>query len=195
MNIGIIAEDDSDVHVVIELTRQLFGSRHIGCKKFVGHGCGKIRHKCRLWVQNLAEAGCEWIVVVQDLDGKNESALRAELARIVSYARVSCLSFILIPKQEIESWLLYDKRAIGMVFDRQNCDLKLPGDPESIEHPKEFLCKLVWRKFKKRYINTIHNERIAKGIDVRKLKRSRSFQYYPEFIEANQLQVKRRRNH
>jgi hypothetical protein len=58
MKMGIIAEDDSDVAVLRELTLSLLKPSRIGFKHFVGHGCGKLRRKCRAWACNLVRQGC-----------------------------------------------------------------------------------------------------------------------------------------
>jgi hypothetical protein len=65
---GIIAEDDSDVAVMREVTLTLLKPRVIGFRQFVGDGCGKLRRKCGAWAEILARQGCSWLVVVHDLD-------------------------------------------------------------------------------------------------------------------------------
>ena len=53
MKIGIIAEDDSDVAVLREITLALLKPHRIGFKHFVGDGSGKLRRKCGAWARNL----------------------------------------------------------------------------------------------------------------------------------------------
>jgi hypothetical protein len=179
MKIGIIAEDDSDVAVVRAVTLSLLKPHNIGFKWFVGNGCGKLKRKCGAWAQNLVRQGCPWIIVVHDLDVYDERQLRIQLNEAIVHARAK-VSVVLIPKREIEAWLLYDSKAIAVAFN-ENKQPKLPGNPESLLDPKKHLRNLIWKKYRKDYLNTVHNARIAKCIDVSLLKRSMSFSPHPIF--------------
>ena len=79
LKIGVIAEEKNDVEVLYELTCKIINEREFSFKQFVGHGCGKLRRKCGAWAVNLLRRGCTHLVVVHDLDKRNESELRAEL--------------------------------------------------------------------------------------------------------------------
>jgi Domain of unknown function (DUF4276) len=182
MKIGIIAEDDSDVAVLSEITSTLLRPHHVGFSRFVGAGCGKLRRKCGAWARILVRQGCPWIVVVHDLDFRNEQLLRTELSCAIEPARAEA-SIVLIPKQEIETWLLYDNRAIAAAFHKKQ-RLPLPGNPESLADPKRHLRDLVWRRYRKDYLNMVHNKVIAKHIDVAVLRQSRSFAPHVEFART-----------
>lgn len=179
---GIIAEDNSDVSVIREITLTLLRPRTIGFKHFVGNGCGKLRRKCGAWARNLVLQGCPWIVVVHDLDVHDERQLRASLNAAVQPAGARA-SVILIPKREIEAWLLYDGRAIAAAF-RERQHPPLPGNPESLSDPKKHMRDLIWRRYRKDYLNTVHNGLIARHIDVRQLRGSGSFAPHLTFAEA-----------
>jgi hypothetical protein len=88
---------------------------------------------------------------------------------------------VLIPKREIEAWLLYDPQAIAKAFGEAKF-LTLPGNPESIHDPKKKMWELVYNKYHKNYVNTIHNEKIAKHLNVELLNRSKSFAPHPLFV-------------
>jgi hypothetical protein len=139
MKIGVIAEDDSDVVVVKELTLSLMRPKKMGFKRFVGHGCGKLRRKCRAWADILVRQGCPWIVVVHDLDDYKESKLRAELNCAVAESRAQA-TVLLIPRREIEAWLLYDGDAIARAFGEHRRP-QLPHDPEVLSDPKSLFEK------------------------------------------------------
>jgi hypothetical protein len=179
MKIGIIAEDDSDVAVVREVTLTLLRPYRIGFRRFVGGGCGKLRRKCTAWATNLVQQGCPWIVVVHDLDVHDEAELRAVLRDAIAPAHAQA-SVVLIPRREIEAWLLYDGAAVAAAF-RERRPPRLPGDPESLADPKRFLRDLVWARFRKDYLNTVHNSEIAKHVDVARLRRARSFAPHFDF--------------
>lgn len=187
MSLGIIAEDESDVVVVKELAFSLLKSRRLGTKHFIGHGCGKLRRKCGAWAYNLARRGCKWLAVVHDLDTYNERDLRTKLATAIAGVRTDA-SVILIPKREIEAWLLYDSSAIAAAFGERKRP-KLPGNPESLPDPKAFLNDLVRKLYRKEYLNTRHNEAIAKHISLSRLRKASSFAPYPLFITRIQRQL------
>jgi hypothetical protein len=182
VKIGIIAEDDSDVGILRELTLTLLRPQVVGFSKFVGNGCGKLPRKCGAWAKSLVRQGCPWIVVVHDLDRHNENQLRAQLIQAVQSSQAR-LSIVLIPKREIEAWLLYDARAIATAFLEPN-HLPLPGNPESLSDPKKHLRDLIWRRYRKDYLNTVHNPKIAKRINPTLLAQSRSFAPHIAFIRT-----------
>ena len=190
MKMGIIAEDDSDVAVLREITSMLLRPHKIGFRRFVGDGCGKVRRKCGAWAVTLVRQGCPWIVVVHDLDiaghgrtqAEEERRLRAYLVKAIRPAHARA-SVVLIPKREIEAWLLYDAHAIAAAFHESRL-VRLPGDPESLPDPKKHLRDLVRRHYRKDYLNTIHNSLIAKHIDVSRLGRSNSFAPHPIFTAS-----------
>ena len=111
MKVGIIAEDESDVAVLREVTLALLRPHRIGFRRFVGNGSGKLRRKCGAWATTLVKQGCPWIVVVHDLDIHDEQRLRTDLTNAIMPARAK-VSVVLVPKREIEAWLLYDSSAL-----------------------------------------------------------------------------------
>lgn len=180
MKMGIIAEDDSDVAVLSEITLTLLRPRAVGFRKFVGDGCGKLRRKCAAWARNLVQQGCPCIAVVHDLDVNDEQQLRAHLTRAIAPAGAKA-RVVLIPRREIEAWLLYDGDAIAVAFN-ENRRPRLPGNPESLADPKRHLRDLIWKNYRKHYLNTVHNSLIAKHIDVSLLRRSGSFTPHLGFV-------------
>ncbi len=180
MKVGIIAEDLSDVSIIEELTLSLIRPKRVRFKHFVGHGCGKLRRKCHAWAELLVNQDCPWLVVVHDLDQSDERELRAELVAQISPVRARA-KLILLPKREIEAWLLYDAKAIAHAFN-ETVNPRLIGDPEGLLDPKDYLDNLISRQYGKKYLSTVHNERIAHHIDVRLLARSRSFSPHPPFV-------------
>jgi len=161
MKMGIIAEDDSDVSVIKEITLSLLKPHRIGFKPFTGNGHGKLQRKCADWAKILVLQGCPWIAVVHDLDKYDEILLRRKLVDAIAPARAQA-KVVLLPKREIEAWLLYDAAAIAAAFNETQRP-KLPGDPESLEDPKKHLHDLIWKKYRKDYLNTIHNKLIARS--------------------------------
>jgi hypothetical protein len=121
-------------------------------------------------------------VLVHDLDVYNEKELRAMLEAATRTAGARA-KVVLIPKREIEAWLLYDGQAIATAFNAAQLP-HLPGNPESIADPKKHLRDLVWKKYRKEYVNTIHNAQIAHRINTALLRESASFSPHIAFTKA-----------
>lgn len=185
MNIGVIAEEVNDVEVLYEFTCKLVEENKFSFKKFVGHGCGKLRKKCTAWAKDLMRRGCSHLVVIHDLDEFNESSLRTELTNSVHHINFDKY-VILIPIKEIEAWLLTDATALKTVFNMSKLP-NLPKSPELLQDPKQSLFEIVYKDVKKRYVNTIHNKNIAAEIRLSNMKNCRSFQPYTAFMRESSI--------
>ena len=185
MKIGVIAEEVNDVDVLYEFTCKLVEENKFSFKKFVGHGCGKLRRKCKAWAENLMRRGCSHLVVIHDLDNFNEARLRTELSNSVHHINFDRY-VILIPIKEIEAWLLTDATALKTVFKMSQLP-KLPNSPEQLQDPKQSLSDIVNKKVNKIYVNTIHNRKIAAEIRLSKMKKCRSFQPYTVFMRESSI--------
>ena len=179
LKIGVIAEETNDIEVLYEYTLKLVAENSFSFNRFVGHGCGALRRKCRAWADNLAKRGCSHIVVIHDSDGGDEKKIRMDLERKLK--GVSGLSVVLIPVEEVEAWLLADPEAIKTVFKMRKTP-RVSLHPERIHDPKEYLRDLVAKGSKSHYINTIHNKKIAAQQRLDSLDRCPSFSHYPKFL-------------
>ena len=155
----------------------------LSVKKWVGHGCGKIIGKCKAWTEDLHLKGCKCVVIIHDLDKRDIGELRRSLAA----AMQQCASgphVIVIPIHEIEAWLLADQEAIKRALKLRGSINQIPN-PEALIRPKETLRDLIWQKSEKRleYLNTLHNEMIAKECSLPNLSRCASFLPLANFIQ------------
>lgn len=181
--IGIIAEDASDVDVVTNILGKYVDRSKFSVRKFVGNGCGKLRNKCDSWAETLFDGGCHHVLVFHDLDRHDEASLRTLLQRKVPVKKFP-RSLIVIPIEEMESWLLSDEAAIREVFNLK----KLPPRIENCEiinSPKEHLTKLIWSIGKKRYLNTAHNRKIAEKVSIDNLRRCQSFKAFDDYVRSS----------
>ncbi len=179
--IGLIAEDDSDVSVITEIIAKYLDRNKFSIKKFVGNGCGKLKQKCDSWVENLVKRGCHHIVLIHDLDRADEGKLRKQLLDKIGEVYLD-QSIVIIPIEELEAWLLAGNHAIKEVFSLEKSPVRI-HNCETIESPKEHLRDLVWKMGKKRYLNTIHNIKIAEKISIHDLLRCSSFVPLDKFIK------------
>jgi hypothetical protein len=182
IKIGVIAEENNDVEVLYEYTGKIIPENRFSFARFVGHGCGALRRKCRAWAENLVKRGCIGIVVLHDSDGGDEGKLRGSLEKQIKEVGVECW-VVLIPIEEVEAWLLADPDAIKRVFNMRKTP-KVPKRPETIKNPKEFLGVIVEKGSNAQYINTIHNKKIAAQQDIVTLERCPSFGRYPPFLAS-----------
>lgn len=182
VRIGVIAEEKNDVEVIYELTCKVIRENQFAFSHFVGHGCGKVRGKGQAWAKNLLAGGCSHLVMVHDLDEREEKHLRSLLEEKIEDSDFE-QKIVLIPVEEIEAWLLSDSEALKTVFNIQKLP-KVPRWPETIKNPKEALGDAVQKNSKTQYINTVHNRHIAKALSIAKLNRCPSFSPYPEFLKA-----------
>lgn len=183
-SIGVIAEDHSDIEVIRELVPRITGGRRYKLKTFVGHGCGKIKGKCKQWAADLRTRGCSALIILHDLDNKTSVVLENELRQALNPSPISKHA-IVIPMQMIEAWLLSDMEAIKKVFNLPTVPNSIPN-PESIFDPKAKLEQLVYLSSgkKKRYTNTIHNGVIAAEVCLDRLRTCTSFSPLEQFILA-----------
>lgn len=183
IRVGFIAEENSDIEVMYQLMTKLIAENRFCVSQFIGHGCGKIQKKGRGWAEILIQKGCQAIVLLHDLDRRDENELRSMLNGLIDgIAKPPIL--ILIPIEEIEAWLLSDVDAIRDVF-RMKANPKLPTQPERIKDPKGWLAKLVRKGGTGKYLNTVHNKRIAAAMSLKEVqKKCPSFHPFPPFIKA-----------
>lgn len=181
--IGILAEDQSDVDVIEAILAKYSDRNKFFIKKFVGNGCGKLKNKCGAWAQILLAKGCQHVVLLHDLDRNNKGELRSALACRLPPADFPH-SVIIIPIEELEAWLLSDEDAIKATFSLKSTP-KRYRNTEQVKSPKEALGQLVWTLGSKRYLNTVHNRRIAEKVSLDNLRRCPSFRILDNYIKKN----------
>jgi len=184
MLLGLIAEDQSDVDVVQELVRKL-ARRNFRIRRFLGHGCGRIHGKARVWAEQLHQEGCSLLVLISDLDHQTPAELYASLRTALEPCPIR-QNVIVIPVREIEAWLLADHKAVTRALNRQR-PMKKQSNPEAIQNLKERLRDLIRERSSGRitYLNTVHNRKIANYVETRNLNRCPSFAPFEQFIRTH----------
>lgn len=169
--IGIIAEDNSDFDTIKILINKII-KKNISYKKNIGNGCGKIKRKCKDYVDDLQRRNCDLVIIFHDLDKNNYNTLHDSLQNKIKDC-VIINKFICIPIEEIEAWFLSDTEAIKKTFKIKK-NIKIKGNPETIASPKEFLQNLVYKSSNNTIIfnNVKHNAKIAENVDLNILSKS-----------------------
>jgi len=111
--------------------------------------------------------------------------MRQELTQPLSPCPIQS-NIVVIPVHEIEAWLLADHDAITEALKLRK-RIKKQSNPESIKRPKERLRDLIHERSQGKliYLNTVHNERIAKHLNIGNVKRCKSFLPFERFIRVN----------
>ena len=115
------------------------------------------------------------------VDRARERGLRETLEDKMKESSASSW-LVVIPKEELEGWLLSDANAINNVYGIKNFP-KVPN-PEAVQSPKEYLEDQVYKVGKKRYMQTRDNPKIASDIQINKvLEKCPSFAQLHDFIK------------
>lgn len=183
MNIGIIAEDDSDVKSIVQLIKKIINKK-FSHSKFVGDGCGKLLRKIPQWSRVLKDKGCNILIIVHDLDRNKYQDLYNRLDKVSDTNDFSAeKKHICIPIEELEAWLLSDTGSLKKFFNIKK-NLPVYHDPEKVKSPKEEIESIIY-KFsdkRKRYINSVHNPNICQNINISNLKRCSSYKQFETFL-------------
>lgn len=186
IQIGIIAEDQSDFICIKTLIHRITGNYKLKTSKFLGSGCGKIKRKCNSWAINLKSKGCSFLFVVNDLDSNDLEKLQSELSQSLYPCPIK-KHLIVIPIQELEAWLLTDPVGIQKSLKLKKCP-KVKINTEMINSPKEHLRDVIYKasNHEKAYINTKHNELISETISIDLIRsRCKSFVPFYDFLKDN----------
>jgi hypothetical protein len=182
LKFGMIAEDQSDVDVVKHLITKVLPDKAFSLKRYIGHGCGRIHGKCRQWAESLKSQQCNVLIVLHDLDDGDCQLLKSTLEEALLPSPIR-YHVIVIPVREIEAWLLSDAVAVKKAM-RLRQPFKEFANPEAIQRPKEKLEEIVYLRSGRtiRYVNAVHNERIAKELRLPAIRRCKSFIPLEDFL-------------
>jgi hypothetical protein len=182
--VGIIAEDNSDFETIKTIINK-FTKKNLSYKKNIGHGCGKIKRKCKDYVDDLEKRNCDLVLLFHDLDRNDYKTLNDSLHDKIKDCNIS-QKFICIPVEEIEAWFLSDVNAIKNTFKIKR-QINIKGKPETIPSPKEFLQALIYKNSNKTIVfnNAKHNNKIAENLDLNLVSKScPSFNKLEEFLRS-----------
>lgn len=165
MNIEILAEDKSGAVVVKRMVEAI-------CRKELGEdipqvevrphrGCGKLPDdmkakpgkfasglldllpaKCRAY-ENIYGNGDLILAVVMDSDNNDPAQLRAELYAVTSQFAPDIRCVIGLCTEEVEAWLLGDRKALLEAYPEADVDLIDSYQQDSVCGTWELLCKAV----------------------------------------------------
>ena len=138
--LAVLGEDRSDAETIVVLIKRILRDERATVKQKGFSGCGELRKKAAGQLRLFKEKGASRFVICHDADGPDPGPVRRLLeqeAVVPREFRDHCA--IVIPVQELESWILADPDAVTQVI-RQ---FKIPSfpSPESVENPKKELVR------------------------------------------------------
>jgi hypothetical protein len=184
---GVLAEDDTDCDAIKVLIRRITGQPKAAVSPRAGGGNSVLRRKAERWMRDLATKGCEFIIIVHDLDRgrvtlqlNDECALHAKLSSFAVPATVKRL--VCIPVEELEAWFWADEAVVRTVGRGQG---KAVVSPELVKQPKEKLMKLSRDRGGKPLYSTNDNPDLAAKLNLDVCAaRCRSFRILRSFLRA-----------
>jgi hypothetical protein len=186
---GILAEDESDAEMLSVIIRRIAKENVSIDAVGFGGGGDLLKHGAKR-LKLMHRNGRRRFVICHDADELDCAARYAEIeAKIVKESGVNATICVLIPREEIESWILADLAAVSNVlksFRPQN----VFAQPEHIQKPKERLEKLCRVATTPRYTHAVHNPKVAKFLNREMVERKcPSFLPLRMVVEKNESSV------
>ena len=181
--LGLIVEDRSDAEVLEVLAQKITGATVV-TQRVLAKGCGRMHAKAAAWAAALSRR-CVLLMLVCDLDDHNLEELSKALSGALRGCAIARYA-VIIPVRELEAWLLADHEAITKSLKLRKA-VKRQASPETVPRPKERLRDLIWERSGggRIYLNTIDNVRIAKAVEIERLRQCRSFLPFEQFLRVN----------
>ena len=180
---GILGEDPSDVATLKVLVRRLVGDESLPIKVKGYSGCAQMLRKGARQLHVFSNLGCTRFIICHDADGPDSEPNRERVkSKIINPSRISNDYCIVVPVQELEAWILADIECATNIFS--SWLPKAIQNPESISSPKEHLEKLSRASsHRPRYSHVVHNEQMAKYLDLQKVSsKCPAFRVLEEFV-------------
>jgi hypothetical protein len=185
MTFAVLAEDKSDVSALQILVKRVSENPRLAVLGRGFSGSGNLRRKVCGHITDFARRGASRFIVCHDSDVRDPGKLKGEIEAIIRKGNCSSYEYsIVIPVQELESWILADERAIRSVISKLS--IESVKHPESVTNPKEWLIsKSRVLHSRPLYIPSIHNKEVVRHTDLEKLaEKCPSFVPLREFVRA-----------
>lgn len=167
---AVLGEDRSDVETLQELIFRIADNRRISIKKKGYSSCGEMLRKGARQLKAFHAIGCAKFIICYDSDRDCPEKRKKEIVdKVIKPSGVAGIFCALVPIQELEAWVLADILAVSNIITGW-APAKEITNPESIQDPKEYLEKLSRANQRPRYSHATHNPRIAKYLDLEKLR-------------------------
>lgn len=181
---GVIGEDKSDVESLKVLIKRIASDNSLTVRTKGFSGCGEMLRKGASHIRLFERLGMSRFIICYDADGADPDERRnVAISRIAVPAGVTDFC-IVVPVQEIESWILADLSAVTNVILSWRPEDH--GNPESVADPKEQIERMSRGANKKpRYSHATHNPIVVRYLDLDKIyQKCPSFRPLRDFVSS-----------
>lgn len=180
---GVLGEDKSDAQTLKVIIRRLAKDNSLSIRPYGFNGATEMLKDGGKTLKLLATLRCSRFVICYDADSSSEQERReAVINRIIRPSGIKGNFCILVPREEIEAWILADLNAVGKINAAAKA-LKPFDRPENVEGPKERLEKLCRDKQRPLYSHRTHNPVVAEHLDLEEVaKKCPSFAPLQHFV-------------
>jgi hypothetical protein len=169
---GVIGEDRSDVSTLKVLIRRLADDESLSVRGRGYEGASQMLRKGGKQLEMFANTyNCRRFIICYDSDSAAPADRYEEVKEKILRKCAAPGSYsIIVPVQELESWILADIQAVSNVF--KGWTPTEIASPERIDSPKEELERLSRAADRRpRYSHALHNEKVARYLDLQKVAR------------------------
>jgi len=169
---AVLAEDESDVATLVVLIRRLAEDDRVPIRgRGFGGGGDLLKYGAR--ELGLYARFARRFVVCHDCDTADYvERTRKLIDKVIKPSGVDGQFCALVPVRTIEAWIVADLEAVKKVLTGWG-GAKPVGNPEGVDNPKLLLDRLTRKDgVKPRYVNAIHNQRIAAHLDLQRIRAS-----------------------
>lgn len=160
----VLAEDDTDFQTFKVIIRRLLGDAGITIKGRGYDGCGDMLNKGARFLAALNPPENFRCIVVHDCDGVGaEERQKQVVQRIFAPAKVRAKCGVVVPKEEVEAWILADLDSLSAVIPNWKSPLNY-ARPEEIRNPKEQLHRLARDAKSRPRITEANNPKLASAL-------------------------------
>ena len=200
MKVGLILEcgrGGPDQQVCVYLIRRV--APHVGLTCVTLSNKPRLIAECGAVAATLLRDGCERVVIVWDLfpawrkPGETHCRGNDRTEIFQALANLGLRSppvYLVCIEEELEAWLLSDKRAISAILSTPAHPVRVPrlSRPETTRNPKARLLKLFQQNHRGRYNDMFHAIRIVEAMpDLNRIGRCPSFARFVEKVTGRPL--------
>lgn len=184
--LAIFGEDQTDHETLKIIARKILRDDSLAIKGRGYSGGEELLRNANRDIGVLQSMGWKAFVICIDSDSNTvQDRLKEVQDKISSPLNTSDKLAVVVPVEELESWLLADMAAVGKLFTGwKGCSSIEHSHPEHIKSPKENLRKLSEKgQARPRYADTKDNAKIARHLCLKTLHRKcPSYRVFEEFI-------------
>jgi hypothetical protein len=162
----LLTEDPTDFDAVKAIIRRLAGDLSLPVRGKGFNGAGELLKRGAPSINAILDNNATRCIVVHDCDGDDsEERHQRVVAEVFGKVKKKGVFCTVIPKQEIEAWILADITCVTKVFPGWRPDRQYPN-PETVPKAKEELIRLSKGPNMRPRYSTADNKELANVLDL-----------------------------